>query len=552
MPVQVTGGLIEGITSPVDPAVKLYKGVPYAAPPTGPNRFRPPQPVVPWDGVKTCDTTGPVCPQAAPDPRYVDIIKGHPQSEDCLYLNVFVPGDAHEKPYPVYVWYHGGGFREGGAADPNFDGTGLAQKGVIVVVPSFRLHVYGYFAHPELSAQSPSGTSGMVGMLDAVQVLEWVRDNIAAFGGNPNQVTVGGQSAGNAMCHTLLTAPPAKGLLHGVILQSGPRSFQEPALGNGPMSYRPLKQAEEDGVALLKELGLKDVAAFQALDDVELFRKLSLRRDNRCWGPPPFFRLVLDGHVIPKPYHEIVSDPNGPANDVPVLGGMNSDEGGTYNEPRLTYDDFLACVEGRLGTESTYGKGGPEWVKRYLELYPPADHDTGKGPLEAWNRAARDNTRNNISLWAQEYHQNTKSPVYGYYFTHAIPHWHGWTPDLDAVPKTPGFTNQKGPIGGSYHGAELPYCFNSLVTTDIRPWTEEDRLVGDRVSSLWANFIKYGNPNGPADGKNERPDGVGFWPTLHDEPHQLMELGKVWDVIPTVDKEREAFWNEYIHGQRAW
>lgn len=138
-PVCVTGGHLLGVSSPVDPSITIYRGVPYAAPPTGKNRFRPPQPIVPWEGTKLCDTSGPNCPQAPPDPRYINVLEGQPQSEDCLYLNTFQPSDAHEKPYPVFVWYHGGGFREGSGSDPNFDGTGLAKKGVIVVVPTFRL-----------------------------------------------------------------------------------------------------------------------------------------------------------------------------------------------------------------------------------------------------------------------------------------------------------------------------------------------------------------------------------------------------------------------------
>ncbi|KAI2994370.1 catalytic protein [Aspergillus phoenicis ATCC 13157] len=547
-PVVVNGGLIEGKTSDVDASITLYLGIPYAAPPTGPRRFQPPQPVIPWDGVKQCHQIGPLCPQAPPDPRWINVLQGHPQSEDCLYLNVFQPGEAHEKPYPVFVWFHGGGFREGGSADPNFDGTALAKKGLIVVVPSFRLSIFGYYAHPELSAESPSGTSGMMGMLDAIEVLRWVQSNIAAFGGNPTQVTIGGQSAGNAMCHTLLVSPLARNLLHGVILQSGPRSLQEPAVANGPMSYRTLQQAEEDGVQLLRELGLQSIEELREFNDIDKLCELSTRRDHRCWGPPPLFRLTLDGHVIPKPWHQMLAE--GPSNDVPILAGMNSEEGGTYNEPRFTYDDFVECVESRFGPRSTYGQGDSKWVKRFLELYTPTDHETGKGPLDAWNRAARDNTRNNIALWAQEYHQKTASPVYGYYFTHPIPPWNNWQPDY-SQPKVPGFTNQKGPVTGAYHGAEFAYTFNSLTTNNLRPWSNTDRIVGDKVSTLWANFVKHGNPNSPP-GENKRPEGVAFWPNLIDHPHTLLELGEEWQTIRTTDPENEQFWTSYVRSQKAW
>ncbi|KAJ5106352.1 catalytic protein [Penicillium angulare] len=546
--VQVTGGLIQGVQSGFDPRITSFKGIPYAAPPVGLNRFRPPQPVVPWEGVRVCDTIGPSCPQAPPDPKYINVLKGHSQSEDCLYLNVWKPSDTNEKQYPVFVWYHGGGFREGGSADPNFDGTGLAQKGLIVVVPSFRLSVFGYFAHPELSAESTSGTSGMVGMLDAIQVLRWINTNIARFGGNPNQVTIAGQSAGNAMCHTLLVSPLAKGLLHGVILQSGARPFQEPSTANGPMSYRSLEQAEQEGVDILKELGLTSIAELRSFNDMDKLLELSLRRDHQCWGPPPFFRLVLDGYVIPHSWSKCMTE--GPANDVPVMAGMNSDEGGTYNEPRFTYEDFLDCVEGRLGSGSTYGRGGPQWVKKFHDLYAPVDRIPGKGPLAAWNAASRDNTRNNLSLWAQEYHQNTSSPVYGYYFTHPIPDWHNWQPDYNS-PKVSGFTNQKGPVSGAYHGAEFAYTFNSLITNNLRPWTEADFIVGDKVSTLWANFSKCGDPNGPVD-SSKPPSGVAHWPNLVDNPTSLLELGGSWQILETAEPEKRDFWTSYVHSQKRW
>ena len=385
-------------------------------------------------------------------------------------------------------------------------------------------------------------------MLDAIEVLKWIKTNIATFAGNPDQVTIAGQSAGNAMCHTLLVSPLAKRLVHGVVLQSGARSFQEPSTANGPMSYRTLKQAEKEGVDILNELGLKNVAELQEFDNMDKLLELSLRRDHQCWGPPPFFRLVLDGHVIPKSWNQCMEE--GPANDVPMIVGMNSEEGGTYNEPRFTYDDFLECVEGRLGSNSTYGQGGPQWVKRFHRLYVPADKETGKGPLDAWNAESRDNTRNNLSLWAQEYHQKTSSPVFGYYFTHPIPNWHNWEPDYNG-PKVPGFTNQKGPVAGAYHGAEFAYTFNSLITNTLRPWTDVDRMVGDKVSTLWANFCKYGNPNGP-EGSSNRPDGVSHWPNLVDHSTQLLELGGTWQTIETAKPENREFWTSYVRGQKKW
>ncbi|CAK7220303.1 hypothetical protein SCUCBS95973_004113 [Sporothrix curviconia] len=548
--VAVTGGLIQGMASPIDPAITLYKGIPYAAPPLGNNRWREPQPLVPWEGVKVCNTTGSICPQVAPNPRYMNILKGWPQSEDCLHLNLFQPaeGGEHERPWPVLVWIHGGGFREGGAADPNFDGTGLAQKGVVVVIPSFRLAAFGFFAHPDLTAESPNKASGNYGIYDNVQVLHWIQQNISAFCGDRARVTVSGQSAGATKTHTLLLSPLTKGLLPGAIIESGVRSPQEPVLEVGTPSYPSLKQAESEGVTVLEELGLPDIAALRAFPNVPRITELSLKRDTTRWGAPPLFRTVMDGHVLPRPYGDTLDQ--GPPNDVPVMTGQNLDEGGVYNEPRFDYDDLVASAYGRLGPDQAQSKNASEErVQRFLDIYTPADREPGRGPLAAWNLSARDNTRLNISLWAQKYHQNAKSPVFGYYFTHAPPDWHGWTaPDALATPKTPGFTNSNGPLTGAYHSAEFAYTFNSLITNNIRPWTGADRVLGDKLSTLWANFVRNGTPNGS--GPADRPEGVREWPSLTENPDYLLELDGGFAVVPTVENPAaKAFWTEYIDSQ---
>lgn len=201
-PIKVTGGLVKGHADEFDPGITVFRAVPYAAPPTGSNRFRSPQPVVPWDGVRECDKNAPVNYQMPPPPKFFDTLVGVPQSEDILYLNIWVPDGQKwnsEKPWPVFFWMHGGGYREGGNSDKNWDGTGLAQQGVIVVVPNFRLGMLGFLAHPELSKAEPFGTSGNQGILDCIQALQWVQSNISKFGGDPNRVTIAGQSSGSAM-----------------------------------------------------------------------------------------------------------------------------------------------------------------------------------------------------------------------------------------------------------------------------------------------------------------------------------------------------------------
>ncbi|CAK7221101.1 hypothetical protein SBRCBS47491_004413 [Sporothrix bragantina] len=580
MPVQVTGGLVEGVPSAVDAGITVYRGIPYAAPPVGRNRFRAPQAVVPWSGVRLCDTTGPQCPQLAPDPKYPNILEGVPQSEDCLYLNMHVPASssasatAKMAKCPVFVWLHGGMFREGGSADPHYDGTGLAQQGVIVVVPVFRLGALGFLAHPVLSqenaentenATTGSASSGNMGILDALQVLQWVHDNIAQFGGDPGRVTVGGQSSGAAMAHVLLLSPRTRGLLHGVALHSGVRSYREPSLANAAPSYRLLRDAEADGEALLHELGtsIDELRRDDCMVPLESILRLALRKDTRMWGPPPLFRAVLDGDVFPQPYSATMSGAAGPPNDVPVLTGQNAAEGGVYNEPRFTAEDLRDCVEARLGPHGN-GNGSEAWVRRYFDVYgdhsdsdmdmddPTAAADIqGNAALATWNRSARDCTRLNIALWAQEYHTHTTSPVFGYYFTHAPPPWHGWTPDF-SLPKVPGYTHAKGPLFGAHHNAEMSYAFNSMAggQNRLRPWTDADYQMGNTMATLWANFCKYGNPNGK-DG-NGRPEGLPQWPSLTEQPDVLMQLGGNFEPVLVAGSKAKAFWTEYIQGQKAW
>lgn len=387
-----------------------------------------------------------------------------------------------------------------------------------------------------------------MGIQDNLQALRWIQDNIAKFVGDPTRVTVGGQSAGSAKTQIILFSPLSKGLIHRAIIQSGARSPQEPATSNSAASYRLLRQAEEDGVDLFKELGIKDLAELRQYPDIRKLAQLSQRRDTRVWGPPPFFRSTLDGYVFPKTYSEVMA--RGPPNDVPVIVGQNEDEGGTYNEPRFTIDDLRECIEGRFGPDAVYGKGSDDWVQRFWKTYPVADEEVGKGPLQCWNKSARDNTRLNLSLWAQAYHRHTKSPVYGYYFTHHIPNWPGFVHDWDK-PKVAGFTNSKGPLYGAYHSAEFAYTFNSLITNSVRPWAEEDRVLGEKISTLWANFMKYGDPNG-REGVEDRPEGVQQWPTLQERPDVLLQLGGDFSLVRVAEPAAITFWKEYISVQKAW
>lgn len=399
--------------------------------------------------------------------------------------------------------------------------------------------IFGFFAHPDLTAESSTGSSGMMGMQDALQVLQWINANIAQFGGDPTRVTVAGQSAGSSMTNLLLLCPHSKGLMHRAIISSGPRTSWEPTITSAPPSYRPLKKAEQEGVDLVKELGYSSFAELREKATTEALVAPSARKDTTVWGPPPFWRVVLDGYIHQKPYHKTFAD--GVPNDIPVMVGSNQHETLFYNEPRFTVQDLEDSVQGRFN--GGCGNGSPELIKRFYEQYPREDDAVGKGPLDAWNRAAADHARLQLSLWAQEYNQSAKSPVYGYYFTHHIQPWYDWAPDYSA-PKTPGFTTGKGPLYGAYHSAEFAYTFNSLITNNLRPWTDEDRVIGEKLSTLWCNFAKYGNPNGRADG-TDRVKGVAEWPSLQSNPNALLEWGGNFDLMTVAGPAETAFWKDF-------
>lgn len=274
-PVTVMSGQIRGIPGKYDQSITCYLGIPYAAPPLGANRFALPKPVETWTGVKICDTLSNACPQQTAPTGWFDSMAGIRQSEDCLYLNVWVPerkaGD--KTKFTVYLWMHGGVFRVGGASDPNYDGTGLARKGIIVVTVNFRLGVLGWLATPELTKELgvPSGNQGYY---DCIQALQWIQGNIEALGGDKDRVMIGGQSSGSAMTGVLLCSPLTKGLFHRAIFQSGARYARDPQIACIAPFYRTSEQAEREGKELLDSV--KSIAEIRECKDIDEFIDLGM------------------------------------------------------------------------------------------------------------------------------------------------------------------------------------------------------------------------------------------------------------------------------------
>ncbi|CAK7208054.1 hypothetical protein SEUCBS139899_010888 [Sporothrix eucalyptigena] len=558
-PVRIASGAVAGVPSAYNKSVTVYRGIPYAASTAGENRWRPPQPVPAWEGVRVADKFGPVCPQ-------VPMAVGEhapTYSEDCLSVNVWTPVSPTEKmekipgkSLPVFVWIYGGRFTSGAGSDPQFEGTGLAAQGVVVVTLNYRLGILGWLASTDLSAASGHNASGNYGLLDQLAALMWVRDNIAAFGGDPQAVTIGGQSAGGASVGLHLLSPLSRGLFRGVINQSGFRDPRDPLLGGLAPAYRLKERAEHEGDGVLAEKGVATIDELRKLP-LDVLLEGNNRNDTDRWGTPPFYRPCLDGYVFPLSFAEALEQ--GAPADILVMTGHNADEGGTYLDPEFTVEDLRACAE---------QKYGPKLAERFFALYLDSDinsisdSNNSDGPdsaLSIWNEAARDNSRVTTALWAEAFHKHASSPVYGYIFTHTPPSPSpkpvpvGGNTGATATKATPMPMNKapcnvytylkNGPPGtsrGAFHGAEVPFVFNNLDAQENYTWTAADRSVAASVSGYWANFIKTGNPSG-GDTQTILPP---FQPT---NDVSIMSLGQDCRMVPLAETpERVAFWRDYM------
>ena len=323
--VKTDDGTVQGT---IENDLRVFKGIPFAAPPVGDLRWKAPQPVEKWDGVKEAT-------EFAPSPYQ----PGNPpagKSEDCLYLNVWTPAKSAKEKLPVMVWIYGGGFSFGTTADPVCNGTSLTKKGVVVVAIPYRVGQIGFLAHPELSAENPNNVSGNYGLLDQIAGLKWVQENITAFGGDPDQVTIFGESAGGISVSMLCASPLAEGLFHGAISQSG-GSFGPTRTTTYPgENMKNLQQAEENGEKFMRDAGALSIAELRKLKVEDLPMGMGM---GGAWP-------IIDGYVIPDVQHVLYE--NGKYNDIPVLIGYNSDEGASFSREKKP-EEYIANVEKRYG-----------------------------------------------------------------------------------------------------------------------------------------------------------------------------------------------------------
>ena len=478
--VRVEGGKIRGTTS-MRKGVRLYASVPYAAPPVGDLRWRSPQPVVPWgERVRTADRLAPQCRQVPIDKTALFYSHPEEQSEDCLYLNIWTGAKRTDERRPVMLWLYGGGFMQGSSALRMYDGSAIADRGVVFVSMNYRLGVLGFLAHPDLSAESVRHVSGNYGTLDQIAALQWIRHNIASFGGDPNNVTVIGQSAGSMSLNLLTASPLATGLFD--------KGIGETGAVMGMLSSQPLSAAEAKGKAFAETLGAHSMAELRALDAATLV--------NAAGVSPGAFEPIADGWVLPASAAEVYHA--GRQNDVPLLIGSNKDENPL--DPKLTADGYKGMLSAFFGAEAD----------TLLHLFPASSDDEAQRSSRALMTQAM--AQFPMHVWAQAQTATGTAPLYLYRFTHVAPVPAGRYLEQAATPEM-----------GAWHGSEIVYALDNLSARDWR-WEPYDRQLSALLVGYWVNFATSGDPNGP---------GLPAWPLYRTDPSKVMELG---DRIGPIDE----------------
>ena len=452
--VKTEAGIVEG---KMQGSSRAFLGIPYAAPPVGELRWKAPAPPVAWQGVRDATKFGARCMQGN---IFGDMVFRDPgPGEDCLMLNVWTPANAAKKKLPVMVWIHGGGFVAGATSEPRQDGATLAERGVVVVSMNYRMGIFGFFELPELIKDSGKNAAGNYGLLDQVAALEWVKKNIAAFGGDPGNVTIFGESAGSFSVSELMASPLAKGLFQRAIGESGADFSQrsEPAV---TLTDRARNSAEY----AKKVLGTDSLKELRAIPADKLLETVSKPGSERR-GPN---MVAVDGYFLSKSVAEIFAA--GSQNDVPLLAGWNRDEGSgavLSAKPPLT----AASVK-ELG-EKEFKDNSAEFFK----LYPASDDATA---IRSWEDFAGDRfIAFGTWKWMEAEAKTGKSPIYRYRFDQAPP---------DDPSREPGM--------GAFHSSEIEYVFGTLEWRIPTLWKSEDNALSELMRKYWANFARTGNPNG--------------------------------------------------------
>jgi para-nitrobenzyl esterase len=504
--VKTESGSVAG-ASDKDSTVRIYKGIPYAAPPVGELRWKAPQPAPKWEGVRMADQFGNVCtaggaggrgragqgqggqarggaPKDNPDQAKAVPTPGRgpagpSASEDCLYINVWTPAKSANDKLPVFVWTYGGGFTGGSGSDSWYDGETLAKKGIIVVTYNYRLGMFGFFAHPDLTAEDTHHTSGNHGMMDWLAALHWVQENIAAFGGDPRKVTIGGESAGAIMVANTVASPQAKGLFIRAIGQSGAW------MGLSITKMRTLAQAQEAGK---RAAGTHTIAELRAMSTQELGQNLRGVQAG----------IIVDGYLLPE--DQTITYTKGKQLDVDILVGSNQDEGTFFQRGGVTAE------QAQNDAKRAYGDLAPE----FLKLWPAStDAEAATSGLAR----SRDEVGWHMRTWA-ELQTKKGNKAYLYYFTH-VPPGNG--------------------ARGATHTAEISYMNGNPRGV---AWTDEDKKLSEVMTSYWANFVVTGDPN---------RKGLPKWEAYNSKSNdgRAMVLGDTVEFGPQIGVPRLEFFDKF-------
>lgn len=480
-PTQVTvaQGTLEGRQVRLDGTVlREFQGIPYAVPPLGERRWKPPQPAAPWQGVRAATRFAPRCMQL---PLYGDMVfRSDGMSEDCLYLNVWTPARDAKAGLPVLVYFYGGGFAAGDGSENRYDGASLARRGIVTVTVNYRLGVFGFLALPELAGESPAHASGNYGLLDQDAALRWVKANIARFGGDPARITIGGESAGAISVSALMASPLSRGLIAGAIGESG-------ALIT-PIAPLAQAKAQAQGSAFMRKAGAASLAALRAMPAPALLAASA--------APAPEMRPDIDGLFLTEP--PAATFARGDQADVPLLLGNNTQEGFYPNllgKLPPTPANYRAAIARLFGDQA----------ERALALYP--GRDRAQVERSASELAGDLFIAHSTWRWMDLQRRNADAPVYFYLFARPRP-----------AKRHPLHGERRDP--GAVHSGEIEYALGNLGSNPVYDWTAADHEVSRVLEGYLERFIKTGNPNGP---------GLPAWPAVGKAdgavPRQRIDVG---------------------------
>ncbi|KAL3493284.1 Alpha/Beta hydrolase protein [Aspergillus germanicus] len=489
--------------------VAAFLSIPYAADTSYENRWKPPQPREAWNETLVADTWGPGCPTSY----------GTDYSEDCLSVNIWTGANSSADKLPVLVYNQGS---DEPSNDPAYYGGGLARRGLVVVTFNRRDDVFGYLAHPELNAESLEenghSASGHYGVLDFLALLQWVQNNIEQFGGDPDRVTIAGQSFGSAQVYHAVNSELFSGLFRAAIADSGVRYPYDTLLAGLADSYVSMPEALENGLNYTATHNFSSIADLRKLSTDELLVGSGDRSTDIWWvtalstGNPLIFKPVLDGYVLPEKYIDTLQ--NGPANDVPFITGNNKDESGAATSTDYSVAEYTLACGLKYGNLS----------EAYFSLYPAGN--SSEQASRSWNAAARDTSL--VSSWAfgRDWIESAQSPFYTYYWDHAPP----------------------SQSQGAYHASELFYVMDTLyANADDHGWTSYDYHVAEVMSSYWVNFVKTGDPNlgGSYTGNGD----LAYWAPVNGESRIVFHVGEAFGDLPLAKPEQVDLILDYFAQQ---